>query len=257
MHVCIGFIGSGAITEAMVTGLAGADHGPSKIIVSARNEATSARLAANFVSVEVGLSNQAIVDRADVIVLAIRPQVAEGVIKALTFRPGQRIISVIAATPLPLLHSWIEADVKIVQAIPLPFVAQRTGVTAIYPPDADVAALFNLLGRSVECDNKDDYDLLAAASALMSTYFGVLQSAGNWLGERGLPGDKVKDYLSHLFASLSGVALASGSKSFHELSVEYATPGGLNEQVLRDFNQQGGERALQVAMDNVLKRIAS
>ena len=255
MYACIGFIGTGAITEAMVTGLAGTDQAPSEIIVSARNEATSARLAANFVSVQVESSNQAIIDRADVLVLAIRPQVAEGVIKALTFRSGQRIISVIAATPLPLLHSWIEAEVKIVQAIPLPFVAQRIGVTAIYPPDPDVAALFNLLGRSVECDKKDDYDLLAVASALMSTYFGVLHSAGSWFGEQGLPDDKIKDYLSYLFSSLSRVALASGSTSFHELSVEYATPGGLNEQVLRDFNQQGGAHALHVALDNILKRI--
>ncbi|WP_409315009.1 pyrroline-5-carboxylate reductase [Pseudomonas putida] len=255
MTESIGFIGTGAITEAMVTGLMGGDDAPSEVIVSARNGVISARLAANFSQVRVEHSNQAIVECADVVVLAIRPQVAEEVIKALSFRPGQRIISVIAATPLSLLHEWIAADVKIVQAIPLPFVAQRTGVTAIYPPDAEVAAMFNLLGRSVECDKKEDYDLLAAASALMSTYFGVLSSACSWLEKYGLPNDKAQDYLSHLFASLSGATLVSGSTSFRDLSVEYATPGGLNEQVLRDFSQHGGERALHVALDNVLGRI--
>ncbi|WP_406833967.1 pyrroline-5-carboxylate reductase [Pseudomonas asiatica] len=255
MKARIGFIGTGIITEAMVTGLLASPAESLEIIVSARNEAVSSRLAAAHSQVLVSPSNQRIVDSSDTVILAIRPQVAESVIRDLVFRPDQKVISVIAATPRALLAQWIEAEVDIVQAIPLPFVARRKGVTAIYPPSPDVSALFNQLGRAVECTSKDEYDLLAAASAMMSTYYGVLHSAASWLGTHGLPSDKARDYLTHLCGALSEAAISSEPASFIEMSIAYATPGGLNEQVLRDFNQHGGERALHLALDNVFERI--
>ena len=115
--------------------------------------------------------------------------------------------------------------------------------------------MFDKLGRAVECDRKEDYDLLAAASALMSTYYGVLDSAKRWLCAQGLQGSKAENYLSHLFASLSQPLTSNASQSFEALSVSFATPGGLNEQVLHDFIKQGGDRALHQALDNVLERI--
>ncbi|MFK3818318.1 pyrroline-5-carboxylate reductase [Pseudomonas sp. NPDC089407] len=255
MKARIGFIGTGVITEAMVTGLLASPAEPLEIIVSARNEAVSSRLAAAYPQVLVSQSNQQIIERADTVVLAIRPQVAESVIRALVFRPGQKIISVIAATPRASLAQWVNEQVDIVQAIPLPFVAQRTGVTAIYPPSLEVAALFNQLGRAVECETKVEYDLLAAASALMSTYYGVLHGAVSWLAAQGLPSDKARDYISHMSVALSDAALSREPASFGELSTAYATPGGLNEQVLREFKHHGGERALHLALDQVIKRI--
>jgi pyrroline-5-carboxylate reductase len=74
----------------------------------------------------------------------------------------------------------------LVQAIPLPFVSDRNGVTAIYPPDTAVAALFDTLGSAVQRASRKEYDLLAAASALMSTYFGVTEIATAWLAELDL-----------------------------------------------------------------------
>lgn len=48
-------------------------------------------------------------------------------------------------------------------------------MTAIYPPDPEIAALFDTLGRAVQCESRKEYDLLAAASAMMSTFFGVVE----------------------------------------------------------------------------------
>jgi len=39
------------------------------------------------------------------------------------------------------------------------------------------------------------------------------------------------------------------------MSREFATAGGLNEQVLRDFKDKGGAAALTQALDRVLGRI--
>ncbi|MBD9509099.1 NAD(P)-binding domain-containing protein [Ensifer sp. ENS10] len=254
----IGFIGTGAITDAMVRGLLAEPAAIPQVVVSQRSADISARLASDFPQVHVSPDNQAIVDGCDTVVLAIRPQVAEGVIRPLQFREGQKIISVIAATDRPKLLDWIGTEVRLTQAIPLPFVARRKGVTAVFPADAGTAAIFDVLGNAVECETKAEYDLLAAASALMATYFGILHRTTEWLAENGLPEDKGRAYLAPLFAGLSEAALHAGTDvDFFEMSREFATKGGLNEQVFRDFDERGGTEALTRALSSVFERITN
>lgn len=251
----IGFVGTGAITEAMVRGLLATTPYAAEVHLSPRSAEIAARLAADFPSVRVAKDNQAVVDLSDIVFLAIRPQIAKEVIEALSFRQGQSVISVVAATERQSLLEWIGAHVHLVQAIPLPFVEDRLGVTAIYPPDIEAAALFNALGNAVQCETKKEYDLLAAVSALMSTYFGVMEFATEWLADKGLERSKGQAYLAPLFQSLADRAQKPGIESFSLLSREFATKGGLNEQVLADFETKGGKAALTQALDGVLARI--
>jgi len=137
----------------------------------------------------------------------------------------------------------------------LPFVADREGVTAIFPPDAETAALFAALGTAIECETKEEYDLLAAASSLMSTVFGIMDTAVDWMAKRGLAKGKGRAYIAPLFASLSQTAVRAHDVPLGELSREFATKGGLNEQVLTDFQGGGGRDAITSALDRVLARI--
>ncbi|MFM7334078.1 MAG: pyrroline-5-carboxylate reductase [Tabrizicola sp.] len=244
----LGFIGTGNITAAMVEGLGGG------VVLSPRGAAMAAELAARFPGVTVAESNQAVVDQCDMVVLAIRPQVAEKVVRALRFRAGQKVLSLVAATPVEVIRGWIGVDVPVIRAIPLPFVADRRCVTPVFPPDPEVAALFDRLGQAVECQTQSEFDLLAVGSALMGSYFGLLEVAQDWLVEGGLPEGAAKDYMAGLFANLGRVAEGSG-KSFGALREEYSTRGGLNEQVFRVFGEAGGVEALRVALDQVLERV--
>jgi pyrroline-5-carboxylate reductase len=251
----IGFIGTGAITDAMVRGLMTEPPAARRILVSPRNAGTAARLAADFAAVEIAADNQAIVDAAGIVILAVRPQIAETVIRPLVFREGQLVISLIAAMDRETVADWIGAKVRLTQAIPLPFVARRTGATAIFPPDAETARLFAAIGTPVECATRDEYQLLAAASALMATYFGIMDETVRWLGAKGLPDDAARTYVAQLFADLSVSARETELPSFAELSRDYATKGGLNEQVFADFRRHGGADAITKALDRVLARI--
>ena len=174
--------------------------------------------------------------------------------RALQFRVGQKVLSLVAATPIEVIRGWIGADLPVVRAIPLPFVADRRCVTPIIPPDAEVAALFDRLGQAVQCRTQEEFDLLAVGSALMGSYFGLLEVAQDWLAEQGLPDAAARDYMAGLFANLGRVAEGSG-RPFAALRAEYSTQGGLNEQVFRVFRDQGGDVALRTALDQVLARV--
>jgi pyrroline-5-carboxylate reductase len=251
----LGFVGTGAITEAIVTGTLRSSLAISDISVSPRSADVAARLAAKDKRVMIAASNQAVVDASDIVFLAIRPQVAEEVVPPLRFRSGQSVISVIAATERAVLERWINQTVKLTQAIPLPFVADCDGVTAIYPRDEETAAIFSALGTAVECDTKEEYDLLAVASALMGTYFGVLDKTAGWLVDHGMRAETAKAYLAPLFTRLSQTAVQSANQSFSQLRLEFSTKGGLNEQVFEDFDQKGGTKALLDALDRVHHRV--
>lgn len=251
----IGFVGTGEITQAIVTGISQTDLAATPIHVSPRNEAVAGRLAERCANVTVAQDNQDVVDNADLVFLAIRPQIAEEVVRALTFRPEHHVVSLVAATPLDRLTTWINAPVRLTQAIPLPFVATLSGATAIHPPDADVAAIFSKLGTAIEVASKTEYDLLGAASALMGTYYGILEAGTKWLESKGLAYDSGRAYLNQMFGALSASAAEHPEKSFEELKSEFSTKGGLNEQAYTNFAADGGIRALSDALDSVFNRI--
>lgn len=252
----LGFVGTGAIVEAVITGICRTDLGEMPIVISPRNAEIAGRLAERHANVSIGSDNQDVLDRSDIVVLAVLPQIIEAVTTALNFRPDHHVISFVAATSLENLRDWIGQPVSLSQAIPLPFVAGLNGATAIHPQDAVSAAIFSRLGKAVEVDNKHDYDSLAAAGAVMGTYFRLLDTLTLWLERQGLPYEKGGAYLGQLFAGLGQAAGDTQGKRFSELRDSYSTTGGLNEQVHRDFARDGGSVALEKALDAVFRRIS-
>jgi pyrroline-5-carboxylate reductase len=251
----IGFVGTGEITQAIVTGISKTDLASTPIQLSPRNAAIASKLAERHANVTVAADNQAVLDNADLVFLAIRPQIAEEVVRALKFRADHHVISLVAATPLDRMTTWIDAPVRLAQAIPLPFVATLNGATAIHPPDDIAAALFSKLGKAIEVSNRTEYDLLGAASALMGTYFGILEAGTRWLENKGLAYDSGRAYLVQMFGALTETAAQSPDRSFDDIRMEFSTKGGLNEQVYTNFAADGGIKALTNALDGVFNRI--
>lgn len=252
---CLGFVGTGTITAAMVRGLKTSDLQGRPILLSPRNAAMAAELASGFAGVSVAADNQAVVDGAQTVFLAIRPQIAEDVIRPLRFRPGQSVVSLVAGLQLASLRDWIGPDVTLTRAVPLPFVAQRQGVTPIYPPNADMALLFNQLGCAIEVDTVEAYDTYAAASALMGSYFGIIELATGWMCRQGLAEDDSAAYLRGLFHSLGNVLASHPDSPAAQLRAEHSTRGGLNELAFQRFVDSGGESALTEALGAVLDRV--
>ena len=238
----LGFIGTGTITAAIVRGLKASELKAWPVILSPRNPDIAAALAGSLPGVEIAGSNQDVVDQADTIFLAVRPQDAEPVIRALAFRPGQRIISLIAALDIAAIINWTGVS-RVIRAIPLTFVEDRVGVTPIMPPDDMTATIFKATGGCIEISDPVAFDGYAAASALMGTYFGIIEKAQEWLVTNGLKADDSERYLRNLFGSLGDV-LRAKPLPLSELRAAHSTRGGLNELAFNRFSQGGGGTAL-------------
>jgi pyrroline-5-carboxylate reductase len=252
----LGFVGTGAITEAIVIGLMKAQVPLSEIIVSPRGTETAARLAASFNKVCVANHNQDVVDKADLLFLAVRPQIAEEVVRSLSFPAARPIVSLVAMLPGEKIVEWIGHPVEIARAIPLPSVSDLSGVTVIYPASECLSTLFGALGSVVCATSTEEINSYSTASSLMATYFGFLEAAAQWMVSQGADYGKARDYLAQITAGLAQTSMKSDA-GFEALAIAHSTPQGLNEQAYEVFDQQGGPNALRAAMDSVAARIVA
>lgn len=255
----LGFIGTGSITAAMVRGLKASPLQASPlqawpVLLTPRNAGLAAELAAGLPGVTVAADNQAVVDGADMVFLAVRPQIAESVLRPLHFRAGQNVVSLIAGVSCQTISDWTGAT-QVTRAIPLPFVQDRSDVTPIHPPRADVAQVFDALGKALPVTDAKAFDVYSSASALMATYFSLVETASDWMVAQGLEDADARSYLGALFGNLGDV-LRGDLRSLEALRVAHSTAGGLNEQVFHQFTAAGGAAALTDALTSVYHRVA-
>lgn len=251
----IGFIGTGTITAAMVRGIRASDKLRDwPVLLSPRNAELAAQLAGAFAGVTVGQSNQDVADRSELLVLAVRPQIAQEVLTGLALRADHRVISLIAGLDHEQIARWTGAG-RVCRAIPLPFVAQGRDATPVFPPDPEAVALFGALGQALPVATQRDFDAFAALSALMASFFGIAEIASDWGARQGLTPDQSRAYVGQLFGNL-GEVLRQDPLAVERLRAEHATRGGLNEQLFAEFRSLGGEAALQAGLDGILRRVS-
>ena len=251
----LGFIGTGAITSAMITGLCAADATNHRIRLSPRNATVAADLARRYPDVAVAGSNQDVLDDSEIVVLAVRPPMARDVLTGLRFRPGHCVISVIAGLALRHVAELVTPAARVTRAVPLPTAAERRSPTAIFPPDPVVAALFAPLGSTVEVGTEDEFEALAAATATLAAHFAWSESIAIWLTRQGVPQAKARDYVSRMIWGLAAAAVDAPERDFHELADECATRGGMNEQVLRYLMKSGVFERVAEGLDGILRRV--
>jgi pyrroline-5-carboxylate reductase len=257
ISMTLGFVGTGAIATAIVTGLNSEGGARLTIRLSPRNAGVAAVLASRFENVSVCASSQEVLDGSETVVLAVRPQVAEEVLSGLRFSSGQIVISLVAGFSARRIADLVTPAGKIWRAIPLPSVAQRRSPIALYPPGGPPAELFALLGQVFGIEKEDHLNALNTATSTMAAYFCFVGHIASWVARKGIPEQQCREYMARMFAGLADAGLEVSERSFEDLARAHATPGGLNEQVLRDLTDHGVFDTLTKALDSVHRRAAN
>jgi pyrroline-5-carboxylate reductase len=247
----LGIIGVGAIAEAIVTGLCEGEDTQTSIHLSPRSAERANRLAARYPSVHVVDSNQTVAERADVVLLCVRPQDVHAALSDLTFRAEQALISVLAGVQIDTLRPLVAPAEVAARAIPLPAVARRTGLTAIHPPHELAREIFDPLGGVVAVDDERAFDSLSAATATIAAHLAYLDAIAGWLADRGIPQIDATRYVAAMF----GTVLSPQPDDFSTLAAEFATPGGTNEQFLTALRRAGTFTIVDRALDDVAQRL--
>jgi pyrroline-5-carboxylate reductase len=250
----LGILGVGAIAEAIVTGLCDEGDVAPSILLSPRGRSRSRALASRYPSVQVAKDNESVVSRSRVVLLSVRPQDADAVLRDVAFSPGQSVISVIAGVPLARLSELAAPATVLARAIPLPAVARRQGLTATYPPHREAQALFDRLGAAITVAAESTLDALSAATATVSAHFAYLATVSRWLTAQGIAEPDAARYVAATFAPLAET-LSPPPADLMALAAAHATAGGINEQFYASLREAGVFEIVERSLDQIADRL--
>jgi len=253
----LGFIGTGALTSAIVTGLKSVPDNSVSVLLSPRNEEIASGLASRYADVQVAADNQAVLDSCDTIMLAVRPQSAHDVLSELRFRPDHHVVSLIATLSREEVAGLIGPVAQVTKALPMPMIAHRQGPIIISPRDERISALFGKLGKVIEIDEAAEFDALSVVTATFATYFKYLDAIQTWLRDHGVADAKARDYVVTLYKALTNAPDTMPDADFMHLARDYATRGGINEQILRELTARGVFDMFAESLDGVHRRITA
>jgi len=246
----IGFVGTGHIAAPMIRTLARDRH---EVAVSKRSEAVSTVIETEFANVTAA-ENQAVVDRADIVFLCVRPQHAHAVIEPLAFRADQQIVSVMAGVSMQNLTALCAPATAICMTIPLGYLEAGGCPLAVYPSAEPLAALFGTANPVIPVSSEAALNSHFAVCAMVPGLLAMLEAGSGWLAQRTGDTDAAERYTTELAAGF----LAAMKKGAGRLGVEknaLATDGTLSLMMVDALDSGGALDAMTGAMDAIARRL--
>ena len=91
-------------------------------------------------------------------------------------------------------------------------------------------------------------------SALMGQFYAQQRATQQWLEANGVAAEAAAKWTGAVFHCISYDSATPGVQTFEHL-VDEQTPGGINEQVVRELTEAGAFAALTDSLDGVLARV--
>ncbi len=191
----LAFIGGGNMARSLIGGLIADRYDPQRIHVADPDPGQLQLLSDRF-PVHTGNDNMAAATRAEVLILAVKPQLLRTVVQDLaqvvqSHRP--LVVSIAAGIRVPDLQRWVGESVPVVRAMPNTPALVRSGATALYASSEttpqqrnEAEAILRAVGLTVWLESESQMDAVTALSGSGPAYFfllmEVLESAGAKLG---------------------------------------------------------------------------
>jgi len=239
----IATIGSGVMAEAIIAGvLRGRLVEPSQIVASHPRAERREQLATVH-GIRTVASNGDAVDGADVVILAIKPQMLGRVARDIAphLKRGQLVISVLAGATTKALTGALGHD-QVVRSMPNTPARLGKGMTVWFPtPEvtaeqrAQAAALLGALGAQLEVDDEKLVAMATAVSGTGPTYvFLVMEALIDAAVHLGFPRHVAHDLV---IETLEGSTLFAKQSGMHpaELRNMVTSPGGTSAAALHEL----------------------
>jgi len=239
-HPVIGFIGAGNMTRCLISGLIANEYPASHIWASNPSPEKLQYLQHQF-HVQTTNDNTKVIEQASIIVLAVKPQTMQSVVKPLARIIQSKkplIISIAASITEAMLRNWI-GDVAIVRCMPNIPAFVGTGATGMYANShvsalqRDVAeSVLRSVGITLWVKDEKLIDTIAALSGSGPAYFFlVMEALENAAVQLGLSKDDA--HLLTLQTALGAARIAmSTDEPIVELRQRVTSKGGMTEHAI-------------------------
>ncbi len=257
------FIGAGNMARSLIAGLI-QDQSPLNIRVSDPDPQQLELVQRNYAEVLCSSDNNLAIHEADVVVLAVKPQLMRAVTEDLRELAQQQrplFVSVAAGVRESSLNKWLGGNLPIVRCMPNTPALVQAGATGLYANALVTAEQRNLaerilrsVGITLWLQEEHLLDAVTAVSGSGPAYFFQVMEAMQVAGES--LGLSAKDaHLLVVQTALGAAKLALDSKEHPAILRQRVTSkGGTTEAALNVLKQGGLPDLFQAALQAAAKR---
>jgi pyrroline-5-carboxylate reductase len=238
----IAFVGAGNMARSLISGLLAAGCDPGRIRAS--DPVAEQRDAIVALGIAAGSDNTAAIAGADVIVLAVKPQVLGTVVTALALTPAQLVVSIAAGVPIASLERWTATTQPIVRCMPNTPALVGAGITALHanaavsgPGRRRAEEILGAAGRTLWVESEALLDAVTAVSGSGPAYFFYLMEAMIEAGVAlGLPPAIATELTLETAYGAALMARAPHAAVPGTLRRNVTSPGGTTQRALEIFD---------------------
>lgn len=258
----IAFIGGGNMATALISGLQRRKPSPEWIKVSEPSQLARQKLREDHGVQCYDRAEPAIHD-ADVIVLAVKPQVMPAALEELTglVKKDQLVLSIAAGITVENLLTGLKPRPPVVRAMPNTPALIGQGISGAFAgPGCEARerglaeAVLHAAGACVWIDDEALMDVVTAVSGSGPAYFFLLIEALRDAGKKlGLPIETATQLALHTAAGAGAMALGSEA-DVAELRRRVTSPGGTTQAALETFAAGGFNELVERAVGAATRR---
>ncbi|MCU4500129.1 MULTISPECIES: pyrroline-5-carboxylate reductase [Acinetobacter] len=256
-NIC--FIGGGNMAQALIGGLLARGLPATRITVADPVEQIRSLLQEK--DIHVTEDNVAAIHDADVVVLAVKPQVLAKVLQPLKgLFAGKLLISIVAGAQIATIAELVESD-QVVRVMPNTPALVQTGAHGLYASpavqqaDRDLASqILASTGLTLWVNTEEQIDAVTAVSGSGPAYFFYMMESMIQAGKNLGLDEKVATALT-LQTALGAAQMAiTSSSSPSELRKNVTSPNGTTQAALEMFDRAQISQNIQAALAAAKKR---
>ena len=245
----VAFVGGGNMTRAIVAGMIAGDYEAGEILIAEPLALQRDALSRDLPGVIVSENNNDVVGVAEIVVLAVKPQVLASVCRQLasTIQATRAlIISVAAGIRSTDIDDWLGGGLAVVRIMPNQPALLRQGISGIFAnkktTQRQLAAACNIMsavGAVVQVPTEADIDVVTAISGSGPAYFYLLIDMLAKTGQDlGLDENVVRQLALETARGAAALA-ASSDATMETLIARVRSPGGTTAAALDSLESQG------------------
>ncbi|KYG69325.1 hypothetical protein AZI87_09030 [Bdellovibrio bacteriovorus] len=257
----VGFLGAGNMAQAMIKGLVEGGVPAKNIFASNRTPGKLQKLEEQF-KINPVSSNDELIDRCDIIILAVKPQDLLNALEPVTraFDEHKIVISVAAGIRMEKLERFIQGA-RLARVMPnTPSLIGRGVIGYLLNDDDDTALestvedLFAPLGRVIKVGDEDQFEaLMISCSSGTGFVFEMMMYWQDWIEEHGFSNEEARLMTIETFVGASLLA-AQAREGVEDLQARVTSKKGVTAAGLQSMRELEIERALRISFEKAAMR---
>ena len=258
----LGFIGAGNMAKAMMGGIIRNEIIPCEEIIASDAYAPSLEAARETLNIETTKNNLKVVEEAEVVFLAVKPQYYATVINEIKdlVKDDVIIVTIAAGKSIESTEKSFGRELKVIRTMPNTPALVGEGMTAVCPnkliTDNDINEVSKLLNSfsKVEVVSESLIDAVTSVSGSSPAYvYMFIEAMADAAVLQGMPRDKAYKFAAQTVLGSAKMVLETGMHP-GALKDMVCSPGGTTIEAVAELEAKGFRSAVISAMNKCYKK---